>query len=352
MNIPNLVEVSTLSAQIASCKETFEKRNPALLESESDYYMPIIEAQGEREFRLRVEINKNFKNQFWMVAEGEWLDFAAREFGVTRLGGSKPWAFFEITLDDTTSIDISIPAQVLIGGEEAITAHTIEAVTIAAGEKSVKVRAVLDLFVSRSDIKTEQVLTPLPYMTKIKQLESWHDGEGAENDEQLRQRISVALDSVSGAGPASAYRKFVLGADARIRDVKVFSHKGRIQIVVDSDEWDDIMQKRIKEATSAEDKRPLNDAIDLHHAAHKVINVEALLRIKSEAQHNDVIKRSIAAVRVLNNSKIGESVSIARVIESLFVEGVMDVALSSPVSNTEIGTTEVFRLGHVAVSYA
>ncbi len=352
MMIPDLVKVYTLEELIMDCKATFEEINPGLLQSESDYYSPVLEAQAEREFRLRTEINKNFKNQFWMLAEGEWLDFAAAEFSVERLQGSKPWANFIFTLSETSKIDITIPAGMMLGSDDGLTAYTTKDLVVSHGELSAEVIAELDMFVESSDTKTEHILTMLPYLAEVKQLESWHDGATTEDDERLRDRIALSLEGLSGAGPYKAYTKLALEADSRINDVMVFEAEGRIQIVIDSDEWDTVLTDRVILAASAEDKRPLNDKIDIYQATKVLFSVQAVLSIKEGYSATDVVARSKTEVQKLQSTKIAESISQARIIEALFVDGVKDINLVSPGGNLEANQISVLRLDTVEVSYA
>ena len=352
MTIPNLVEVSTLEAMIASCKATFEALHPTLLQSESDYYMPVIEAQAEREFRLRVEINKNFKNQFWMVAEGAMLDFAASEFGVTRLKGSKPYADFRFTLSEVKSVETRIPEGMLLGDEEGLTAHTLYEVVIPAGALSAQTKVQLDQYVVNSENKTEQILTPFPYVLAAKQLEAYHDGKAEESDEALRRRVELSLDALSAAGPYKAYQKMTLDADSRIQDVKVFEIDTKVQVVIDSSDYDAVMVGRVEKAIASDDKRPLTDKVEIYQAQALNFDVTATLEIKEGYLSTEVIGRADEAVRALNNLRIGESLSQARVIEALFVDGVRDIALTAPTQNLQPTKTQVLKLGNVGISNA
>ena len=351
--VPDLVTLGTLEEVISSCKETFEQLHPGILESESDYYMPVIEAQAEREFRLRVEINTNFRNQFWMLAEGEWLDFAAREFGVVRLEGSKPWAKIKLFVSEALSIDITIPAGMLLGGTQEMTAQTKLAATIPAGARSVEVIAELDAYISSSEEKLEEILTPLPYILEATQLESWHDGKAVESDERLRERIEVSLDTLSGAGPYRAYRKLTLKADSRIRDVLIYGEPGEVHLVIDTESYDEALQTRVMAAVNAEEVRPLTDHVILHHATAQYFDVAATLVVEDGIDANTVVQRAKDALRLRTEDiRVGESLSRARLIDALFVSGVRDIRLTSPADNLSATREQVLKLAALEVSYA
>jgi len=352
MTIPSLLQILTLDEIIAENKALFETNNPGVLESESDYYMPVIEAWSEREFRMRTEVNYNFKQHFWIEASDGGLDWGASFFGMSRLEGSKPWATFSFILSEIKEIETRIPIGFLLGDENGNTARTKEEVVIAAGQLTATALGELDLYVESSSIKTEQVLTPLPYLIEVLQAESFHGGREIETDEALRNRIGLSLETLSGAGPRKAYKKRTLDADSRIKDVNVFEIDGRVQIVIDTDTWDALLVQRVTDAIGAEEVRPLNDNIDIYQATVLPFNIVATLAIKEGYNALDVVSMSKEACEKLRDLKIEDSISLARVIESLFVEGVNDVAVASPATNLSASRTEVLRLETIEVSYA
>lgn len=350
--IPNLVQQYTLEELIAECTATFEALNPGLLESDSDYYMPVIQAQAEREFRLRVETNTNFKKHFWMVAEGEALDFSAKRYGVARLEGSKPWANFNFILSETRDIPIKISEGLLLGNEGGATATLVEEVTIPAGSLQAEGKVELNQYVSTSSTKTEMILTPVPYVVEAKQVDQFHGGASIEGDEDLRERISISLETLSAAGPTKAYEKMTLDADSRIKDVKVFEIESRVQVVIDTDTLDDVMLDRVNTKLDAEETRPLTDALDIYKATVVEFPVHAIVHIKEGYTPLTVVSDAIASVERLNNAKIGAGMSRAKVIDALFVDGVYDVEIQQPTSNMQASNTEVLRISEIEVSHA
>ena len=350
MNVPFLVKEYSLEEMIEMQKEIFRQNNPGVLESESDYYMPVIESWAESMFRLRAEVNYNFRQHFWKNAVAEGLDVAASFFGVTRLLGSRPFARFLFTLSEVKTIDMNIPAETVLSDGESL-ARLNGDVLIPAGSLSAEGVVVLDAYVVSSTIKTESIVTAVPYLEKVTQLESFHDGAEIEKDEALRNRVSLALETLSGAGPVKAYMKRTFDADSRIKDVSVFEIKGRVQIVIDSEAWDALLVQRVTEANNAEDVRPLNDKIDVYQAEVVTYDISVVLTVTDGYSRTDVVARAKEEIMLLSNTKIGESVSLARIIEASFVDGVKDVQVLSPNATMTVSHTQVLRLGSVEVTY-
>jgi phage-related baseplate assembly protein len=350
--IPLPFEPLSLEEVVARNKALFEELFPGVLENESDYYMPVIEDFAEKEIRLRAEANANWKQNWWQTATGEGLDWCAEFFGVTRLEGTKPWARVSVSISEAKSYPVTLPAGILLGDENGHSARITEAVIIPAGEITVETTAVLDLYTASSDIKTETVLTTLPWLVIVKQLEAYHSGREQESDDDLRERIRLSLDTLSGAGPTKAYIKHTLDADSRIRDVSVYEIDSRVQIVVDSDEWDDELVRRIEEHTTADDVRPLTDKVEIRRAVVDPYDIRATLTIAEGYDAAEVIVSAREnALRRLGNTKIEEPVSLAKIIDALFVDGVEDLSLLDPGSSLSPERDHVARLRNVELSY-
>ena len=343
-----LVEELTLQEIISANGALFNEVNPTMrLEGDSDYYMPLIQAWSEAELRLRVETNHNFNQFIWMNAVGTGLDNVAAMFGITRLPGSKPYATFTFTLVLAKDVDIHVPALIL--GGNGMNAR-VEGFTLLAKSTTIDVVAVLDSFVESSPVKTETLLTSLPYVASVTQKTSFGNGASVESDTALRERIKLSFAEFSTAGPAKAYEKLTLEADSRIRDVRVRRVVNSVEITVATTYYDTMLQSRVLAALNAETKRPLTDNIIVQEAVKVGVIINAKMTLKANIVQADV------QARIENRFgstlfKIGESLSIARMIEMLFVEGVVDVALTTPTASVNIGETNVIHIVSLGLTY-
>lgn len=341
---PNIDEI--VSENVA----LFESLNPGVIESESDYYMPAIRSFSEREMRLRAEMVFNLAQMFWMDAEGDFLDHCAKEFEVYRLEGSKPTANFIFSLSSILDIDITIPTNTLLLSDDQTRAYLIDEVVIPAGEVSAVGRCELDMYIETTDIKTETIGTPLPYILEAQQLGTYSGGLGRETDEALRARIPLSLYTLSGAGPIGAYKKLTFAADSRIKDVYVYENNSQVQIIVDTLVFDSVMEDRILSSCSEYTVRPLSDKIEIYQAEVVPFEIQAKLTLKNSLDISTLSSARVNCAAVLGNMKIGESLSIARIIDALFIPGVLDVELLTPTTNISTVSTQVARLISVEVT--
>ncbi len=341
---PNLDEI--VSENVA----LFESLNPGMIESESDYYMPAIRSFSEREMRLRAEMIHGLAQMFWMDAEDDFLDYCAKEFEVYRLQGTRPTASFTFSLTTILDIDITIPANILLLSDDQTRAYLIDEVVIPAGFITAEGRCELDMYIESIDVKTETIATPLPYLLEAKQLEAYSGGLSRESDEALRTRIPLSLSLLSGAGPVNAYQKLAFDADSRIKDVYVYEKDARVQIVVDTLLFDEVMMNRILANCTPYDVRPLSDQIDVVQASVVDFEITAKIILRNNLDISVLNSARVNCAAALGNLKIGESLSIARIIDSLFIPGVADVELFAPAANITVAATEVARLTNVGIT--
>ena len=327
----------------------FREVNPTVnLDSDSDYYMPVIQAWSEAEMRLRVETNIGFNQFIWMNAVESGLDSVAEMFGVTRLEGSKPYTRFLFSISRAPDVDIIVPS-LLLGGDNGATA-TIESFTLPAGVGVIERVGFLDEYIESSSIKTEQILTTLPYIAQIKQIENYKQGAIRESDEALRERIRLSFAELSTAGPVKAYIKRVLGADSRIVDTAVWDESYGVTIAIYATEYDSVLEDRVMSVLSDEDQRPLTDRITLVEAVAVSIDISAVVKIETFASQS-VVQALIMSSLEADSRKIGEGLSIAQIIEMLFVEGVRDVELLSPTESVPATRSEVIQIDNIELSY-
>lgn len=352
LTVPDLVPVTTLDEEVTKIKNIFESRNPGVLENESDYYTPALESFGEALYRHKVEVNYNFRQHFWMNAEGAALDYVASFFNEERLPGTRPYANFTFTLNEIKAIDAKIPADSLLGDANGNTAYVKNEVIIPAGQLSADGLVVLDDFIEQSEIKTEIILSTIPYLESVSQLENFHSGKAKESDDAFKDRISLSLETLSAAGPINAYKKRTLDADSRISSVEVYEEDSRIQICVATTEFDALLEQRIRDACTQQDDRPLNDKIDIIEAQKVPFSIIVKLSIVDGYSKSTAVSQASAALETLtNHPKIKEGVTLSAINAASMVGGVYDVEIIEPASSIDINQTQVFECESIEVSY-
>ncbi len=343
-----LIEELTLEETIERNVTLFREINPTIrLDSDSDYYMPLIQSWSEAEVRLRVETNHNFNQFIWMNAVGSGLDSVALMFGITRLEGSKPYASFTFLVPFPRDIDIVVP-ELLLGGVG--TTARVESFILPAYSRNIEVLGFLNSYVDAEEIKTEELLTTLPYLADLVQLTSYQSGAAQESDDALRERIKLSFAEFSTTGPIKAYVKKTLEADSRIKDVFVWEEDYGVKVTVYASEFDEVLVDRVETALNVESERPLTDQIEVQEATEIEVIINAEMTLKMNTVQSDV-QALIENKLEKTVFRIGQSLSRSKVIDMLFVEGVEDVKLNAPALSIDTPLTSVIEMVGLELSY-
>ncbi len=160
-----------------------------------------------------------------------------------------------------------------------------------------------------------------------------------EDDERLRERIRLAPEHFSVAGPRLAYRYHAMTADASITDVAVRSPEPGLVVLhpltaagLPSAD----IKARVLAAASAEDVRPLCDTVEVADPVDAPYTVEAVITPYGWADRESVRAAALAAVTAFCATKaqrLGRDVTRSALIAALHVPGVKRVALAHPAAD-------------------
>ena len=157
-------------------------------------------------------------------AEGDYLDHIGALLGVTRLAASSATCTMTFTLARTLGYNAVIPAGTRVSAG-TVTFATTERLTIPAGELSGNVDAVaLTPGIEANGLALGQVSRiddPLTFEVRAENITQTNGGSEIESDEAFRERIQIAPESFTVAGPVKAYEYFARSADPNIIDVSV-----------------------------------------------------------------------------------------------------------------------------------
>ncbi|WP_324710096.1 baseplate assembly protein [Pseudomonas citronellolis] len=168
-----------------------------------------------------------------------------------------------------------------------------------------------------------------------------------EGDTSLRNRVQLAFEKLSVAGPRKAYVAHALGADGRVADVTAISPEPcEVLVSVLSIEGDGTASAEVLQAVEAtlndEDVRPVGDRVTVQSAQIIPYSVAAVLYlypgpeaelVRSAAEQS--LQGYIAAQR-----RLGRDIRLSAVYAALHVEGVQRVELTQPVADVVLNETQ------------
>lgn len=168
-----------------------------------------------------------------------------------------------------------------------------------------------------------------------------------ETDDAYRERILLAPDGYSVAGPEGAYIYLARSADARVRDASVDSPSpGEVVVTVLSTEGDGTASADLLDivaaALSADDVRPLTDHVTVQSA--EIVNYTLNATIYTYAgPDKDVVMANAAtglAAYQASIQRLGRDVALSGLNGAQHVAGVQRVDMATPTATIAISKTQ------------
>ena len=171
-----------------------------------------------------------------------------------------------------------------------------------------------------------------------------------ESDDELRERTQARIEGWSTAGSRAAYKFYALNSDSRVKEANADSPEpGLVRITILSKENNGVVTDDLLEEVNAymqrEDIRMLTDTVQVVPCNLIDIDVRAKITLMSSTptEFLSSIKNSF---RKSFDKIAGLGVSISRswIISNLFLDGVQDVELLSPLADVDVSETSCARL--------
>lgn len=280
---PNLVDISfankdpdTITAEILSLYESLTGRTLARADPVRLFLDSVILAIIQQ----RNLIDHAAKMNLLAYASGDYLDHIGALLGVERLEASSAVTTIRFTLNTPANYDIVIPAGIRVSAGDGITFRTQDEIRITAGTLAADTHAQCTTAGSSGNGyapgQVNKLVETLPFAVSAENISVTSGGSEVETDEAFRERIRIAPESFSVAGPKEAYRYFARSANSDIIDVAVIGpynlddpespRAGEVRIyplmsggTLPSDEVLD----EVLDACSADDVRPDTDVVEV-----------------------------------------------------------------------------------------
>ncbi len=162
-----------------------------------------------------------------------------------------------------------------------------------------------------------------------------------ESDDAFRERIQLAFDTLSVAGPEAAYKKFARDADGRVGDVSVVSPQPAYVTltILQADSLTGAASPELVQivtnAVTAEDVRPIGDRVTVQSASIINYAINAKLYIGKDPEAATLLQQAIANVTAYatKQKRLGRSIRMSAIYAALHIDGVNRVELISPTAD-------------------
>ena len=209
-------------------------------------------------------------------ANGLHLDHIGAMLATYRRQESFSGCIVEFSINQTLGFDVVVPAGTRVTSDGTAVFETLAEIKILAGElsASVNVQCLLagKLFNNIEIGQIDKFVDPIAYITSIKNITKTSGGADVERDDSYRERISLAPEKFSVAGPKLAYRYHALSAHQNIIDVAVERpNPGIVRVSVLLTEGkipavDSTEIALVKKILNDDEIRPLTDTVDVEPA--------------------------------------------------------------------------------------
>ena len=310
----------------------------------------LIDLIAYRETVVRGLINDVARQNLVAFARAPMLDFLGELVGVSRLPAQPARTTLRFTRPAASAAATLVPSGTLIQAAPGLYFGSLADVLFPAGGPGAfaEVPAVCETAGPVGNgFLPGQVAVPLSLLPDGVTAENrtvTSSGADPEGDERLRERIRLAPEMFSTAGPRLAYRFAAMSASPLVLDVAVASPRPglvRLHPLATNGMPSSELKSLVLAAASAEDVRPLCDQVEVADPVPAPFGVSAELLLYRDADAAEVMASAEVALsqyceRVAGG--LGLDVVRSQLIAALSVSGVYRVNLVSP--NADIAVPE------------
>lgn len=292
--------------------------------------------------QLLLMINDLAKQNLLYYSRKKALDHIGALVGVYRLPASAATVTCKVTLSAEMERTVTIKKGTRINAGDEINFALDEEIIFLPGEveKTAKFTCVEVGVVGNnySVGQLKKIVDPQPFLLAIENVTVSDGGADVEDDESLRERIAIAPESFSVAGPRGAYEFFVKQASSLISDVFVRSENpGEVDIYIlqENDLPTEEVIEIVENFLSDREVRPLTDQVFVKVPEVVNYNIDLIYYISA----NDAGSSSIIRQKVENaveefitwqKSKIGRDINKTELEYKIRAAGAKRVEIAEP----------------------
>ncbi len=305
------------------------------------------------------------KQNLLKYATGAHLEHLGALMGVTRLPAQAATCTLTFTLSEALDFDVPIPAGTRVGtSDQSIIFATLSDATILAGDLSVEAPAQSTTTGAKLNGlvagQVNQLIDRVPYVASAQNSDVTTYGDDEESDESLRNRIRLAPESFTTAGPSGQYEAIVYNVSSQIEEVVCYSPEpGKVDIrftMTGGELPDDAMIEMVSNALNAEDVRPLTDYVTVQSPDPVEYDIEVKWYITNSdsvklTTIQDNVAKAVEEYRLWQREKPGRDINPSKLVQMMVSAGAKRVEVTAP-DFTSIKNIEIARENTINVTFA
>jgi phage-related baseplate assembly protein len=300
----------------------------------------IIDLIAYRENLIRIAIQEAAKMNLVDYATFPMLDYLGELTGTKRLAAQPARCTVRFTLTAVQTFNVAIPVGTRVETKDGKVIFKIEAAaTVTAGQTTVDVSAVAETtgVVGNGYLigDVNALVDPVAYVASASNTTATSGGADDESDTQYRERIKLAPEKYSNAGPKGAYIYWAKTAHQDIIDVAVTSPSAGVVNVyplTKNGNPDANMISLVTTTLNSDKIRPLTDQVSVLAPTKIDFSITAnvtLFNWADSATATAAINSALATYTAGLKAKLGKDVISAQIIGIINgVYGVYNTALT------------------------
>ena len=281
----------------------------------------------------RMNINIAAQQNLLSYAQGEYLDALGIYLSVNRLAASHAVTTIQFSLSQSLANAYVIPAGFEVTNG-VVTFATNDDLVIAPGEISgVVVASCIEAGEVGNGYLSGQIttiVTPMPFLASATNISVTSGGADVESDAEYAERIRMAPNSFSVAGPEKAYVYHASTVSSAIIDVRAISPEPGVvhvySLLEDGELPGEELLSQIESHLRADTLRPLTDYVEALAPVKREYSINVDYWISEEDKTQSVmlqaaVEDAVNQYRLWQQTKIGRDISPSRLIHNVIAAG-------------------------------
>lgn len=323
----------------------------------------FLYTQALREIQLRHLIDETAKQNLLKYARGNKLDHIGAISETIRGSSKAAETRMLLQFSQERPTLTTIPKGVRFTPETNIYFETVDLYELPAGEieliVNVRCTDVGDIGNGFLPGQVNTIVDPQPFLVQAENIDVTQGGADIESDDSYREKIHLAPEGLSVAGPTGAYEYFTLQYSSLIENVKVLSPSpGTVDIRVllkNGEMPNQSFLAGLLEHLSVDDKRPLTDNLLVNAPKPVTYEIDLTYFIKKEdiAQEElikEKINQALDDYTLWQRSKIGRDINPSYLSMLVIAAGAKRVEINAP-DFIKIEEDEVAIINEVVAEY-
>lgn len=362
-NLPSISFVDTDAANIEASVITMYEAIAGRTLAQGDPIRLFLQSVAAIIIQQRVLIDYSAKQNLLAYAVGDKLDHLGVLVGVPRLEAAEATTTIRFNLSAIQAQAVTIPAGIRGTTANGVVFEVTNPTTIPSGalygDAPASCLTTGEVGNGYVPGQVNQLVDPLPWVQSITNITESEGGAEEEDDEAYRDRIRLAPESYSVAGPEGAYLFWAKSASQTIVDVSVRSpNPAEVELrplLINGEIPGTEILDAVYNVANDKTIRPLTDKVSVQPPEQVAFNVSLTYWVNKEnetvaANIQTAVTKAVTEYSLWQKSKMGRDINPSELIWRVRAAGAGRVEVTGPVY-TKLEKYQVAIAGAIIVNY-